>query len=762
MDIHRCRFVDYTPQTITSLGFSHSSTSDLPSHSLRLAVGRGDGSIEIWNPRSDWLLEQTIPGSRGRTVEGIAWSSKDKDVSPRLFSIGGSAYLTEWDLARGAPLKNYDCNAGLVWCLAVNPAGSKIALGCDDGSVVVVDIAGGPGVIEHETILQRQQARVMSIAWYGDDMIVGGCADGRIRCWSYGEDTKGRLVSTLRVDKSKKESTLVWSVLAIKQQNQIVTGDSTGSVKFWNMEHFVLQQSFAAHDADVLCLTADASGKRLFSAGVDRRIFSFSLVSTSSSSSKWVNASNRLIHSNDIRAMASYQARGTDFLVSGGVERLVAVSSIENFQEGPYNKLPFSPMVSNCLVNSANRLVVMWQDQTVKIWGLVAAASADLDGTSGKRLVAKLTLSDDDNITACALTEDGRFLIVSRLSTTKLFALEKKENGTLAVHKVPSSVLESIGAKLVTFVVSQNLLVLVTTDNELISIPVNLPEDDEEVELINDQDNYTEYDLPDNLRVKSKLQHIHNIHALCVSQDEKTIALARLNGSIELVSLDTGLAHRLVKIPEPPVALAFTPKNTLFVATADVGKVYELNLSSEEGVLSSLQTEWSQRSTDILPTILAHQNTKCEGIFTTVNEEGERVWLYGANWMCFFNTEFKLPIPDHALKSVGIMGKNARKRLRNGSGVKAQRPAISYTKEDAEAEEDAIVEEQYKKSVKQTELAKLRKEESTEDTKGFWFTDKYRPVLFADALSGSELVVVERPVNEMPMPAAFIRSKIYV
>ncbi|GME90661.1 unnamed protein product [Ambrosiozyma monospora] len=153
MDIHRCRFVDYTPQTITTTAFSHNSDpANFTPKSLRLAIGRTDGSIEIWNPRNTstkWLLESTIGGSAGGTVEGLVWSSPENET-PRLFSIGGSTYLTEWDTEKGIPIKNHDSNAGVIWSVATSGDQEKIALGCDDGSVVVVDLSGGLGSIEHE------------------------------------------------------------------------------------------------------------------------------------------------------------------------------------------------------------------------------------------------------------------------------------------------------------------------------------------------------------------------------------------------------------------------------------------------------------------------------------------------------------------------------------------------------------------------------------------------------------------------------------
>ena len=134
----------------------------------------------------------------------------------------------------------------------------------------------------------------------------------------------------MKVDKAKRESTLVWSVLYLAKTNQIVSGDSTGSVKFWDFQYATLTQTFKSHEADVLCLTTDASNTHVFSAGVDRKIFQFTskLQGGNASSPKWVNSSNRLFHGNDVRAISSYQSKGADFLVSGGVEKTLVILSL--------------------------------------------------------------------------------------------------------------------------------------------------------------------------------------------------------------------------------------------------------------------------------------------------------------------------------------------------------------------------------------------------------------------------------------------------
>src|SRR2546430_1063503 len=104
MDPHGCRSVPYPPSPINAVAFSHSfvprSERGAVLAAVRLAVGRANGDIELWNPRNgDWLQEAVIRGARDRSVDALAWAIEepdDGDVSSsapapgraRLFSIG--------------------------------------------------------------------------------------------------------------------------------------------------------------------------------------------------------------------------------------------------------------------------------------------------------------------------------------------------------------------------------------------------------------------------------------------------------------------------------------------------------------------------------------------------------------------------------------------------------------------------------------------------------------------------------------------------
>lgn len=684
MDIHRLRFVDYTPHTVTALAFSHTESSP----ELRLAVGRSNGDIEIWNPRHNWTHELTLPGARGRAVEGLVWAGEE----PRLFLIGGSTYVTEWDLKICRPRASYDCNAGVVWCIDANPKGDTLSVGCDDGSVVLVDISGG--VMEHLLICQRQDQRVLGIRWYGNDLLIGGCADGRVRCWAAAGERRGRIVGSMKVDNSKTESTLVWSIVALPERQQFATGDLTGSVKFWDVNTFTLVQTFSVHEADVLCLVRDSTSSRVFLAGIDRRIHQFGWWERT-----WLHNGNRLLHLNDVRALAMYDLDGQSLLVSAGVERLIIVQLGANLQ-GSYKKIAMSQQRSNIATCAEGRLVALFQDQTVKIWRLE---------DDRPRLVCKLSLAEDDNIVSAGLgapDEGVSVLAVATINSVKIFELTEAGH-KLHVRKLRDEAFDSLAGGAKNVWVHDRKLLVHTPEDELYKFTVgeNTVDLDDEIETVGSS-------------AASKLEYSNCIRGVAVASDFSKVVVSRFNNRVEVLPLDGTPGHVLATLSTPVHMLDFTAQNTVVVLSAD-NKVYEFAMQGK------LLTPWSQRNSEVMPLPFLKMDDKAQGMFS----EGQRVWIYGSRWLAFFDLTLNLSVPKEYIQK-------ARKRNRDGLSIR-----------DGDSEE-----------VPRTVYGREADDEDSEYLERkmpFWITQKYRPILKVTSWGKEEIAVVERDLFALPTAAAF-------
>lgn len=695
MDIYRCRFVDYTPASVTALAFSHKSSFGRPApKALRLAVGRANGDIEVWSPFGKWTHEMTLPGGRGRAVEGLVWGG---GAQPRLFSIGGLTYITEWDLQTHRPRANYDCNAGVVWCMDVNASGDKLAVGCDDGLVVIVDISGGPGVMEHDMICQRQDQRVLGLCFYGDEMVVGGCADAQVRCWNVapGSDGRGRIRQLMRVDRARTEPTLVWSVVPFPELRQFATGDSTGSVKVWDANTFTLVNKFSVHEADVLTMARTGGGDKFFSAGIDRRIHQFSCIGNKKQR-KWLHNCLRLLHANDVRGMAAYEGRGFNVLVSGGVERSFIVQQLDYFEDGKTKKVLMDQQVSNIAHESESRHVALFQDQHVKIWFL---------GDSHK-LVAKLSLADDDSITSVAIggvfgSEPAQIVAVATINSVKLFVLRHTGATSRQIVKIRDDAFaEAVaGAKRV-WMYRPDRLLIHTPEDEFYTWAV-LPEGAElldEIETVGSE-------------VKSLFEHHNAIRTACVTPDGAKLVVARYNDAVEVLPLEGKFKPYVLTKPLTSVHLIeASARNTLFVLTQEC-KLYEFDLSGER-----LLTPWSERNSEIIPDRLVLHHDRPMGMFV----EESRVWLYGASWTAFISLDANLD-------------------SRNSTG-KRTRDGLSVVPED----ESPLA-----------PLSEAKKDKNTVSPRPYWMTEKYRSVLKVFPLGNEEVAVVERDAFALPTGNAF-------
>jgi U3 small nucleolar RNA-associated protein 4 len=344
VSLHRCRFVDYPPSSITSVAFSHPSSPQsryAPPKTLRLAIGRNNGSIEIWNPlNGTWYHEVTLQGGKDRSIESLAWI-QDYDAAGngqlRLLSIGYSSILTEWDLSTGRPAKHVDCHGGAIWSLAAQPRRNiadvpqeerdaedddvltqKIVVGTDDGTLKLISTAGGPGQLAFVKNLTRagsSKSRVLSLAWKDRYTVVAGMADSTIRAWDI---RSGRSIARMSLNRERGKEVLVWAVKVLKN-GDIVSGDSRGEVCFWNGANWTLKQRMRAHGAD--CLTLEVGGQngdRVISGGADMRTVLYKLTGKERG---WGEVARKRFHKHDVRAMAVYESGAFSVVVSGGVAR---------------------------------------------------------------------------------------------------------------------------------------------------------------------------------------------------------------------------------------------------------------------------------------------------------------------------------------------------------------------------------------------------------------------------------------------------------
>ncbi|KZS96154.1 WD40 repeat-like protein [Sistotremastrum niveocremeum HHB9708] len=512
--VHRCRFVDYVPSAITALAFppnplpslkgKNRAASLLPSKPATLAIGRANGNIELceWSAQNvqtqahqAWVLNKILAGPIDSKVDSLVFTLRDPyplhierawDLSNlRLFSAGGGSELLEWDLETGAVLRSVSSQGGTIWCLAANPVGNLLAIGCEDGSVRILSLENDN--LLHTRRFDKTKARLLSVAWgppvyrnntksntkpksaadddsssdsddedetdWSDSWLVTGCSDSSIRKWDF---ATGRVVERMWSDKVRGQRTLVWAV-AVLSDGTVVSGDSMGAVKFWDSRTCIQLFSFQGHSADVLCLTVGPEGRSVFSSGVDQKITQFALVNQTSPNDpgRWVQTVSRRFHSHDVRALATWPSYSivhqspptfafAPILISGGLDmslnlcpcappsvatkklpNLLSTGPVTTFEDSYNQRTPYTTGTSPAIsVAGSAKILICRQERTLSVWKLDLIVNNVGNEEPIWFKVAEAELNPQTNLTTSAISANGRWIAISDFTETRLFKLE--------------------------------------------------------------------------------------------------------------------------------------------------------------------------------------------------------------------------------------------------------------------------------------------------------------------------------------------------
>ncbi|MED6133282.1 hypothetical protein PIB30_027043 [Stylosanthes scabra] len=357
-EIYKINSIDWKPSPVTALATSLDG--------LRVAAARQDGSLELWlvSPGSiGWHCQLTIHGDPSTRVSSLVWCPGGSNGMPcgRLFSSNIDGSVSKWDLFRLKQTTVLDSDGVSIWQMAVTfptkvdlvntvPNGDimgngyasklkdldehessdsdedydstdagnqsvlespRVAIGYDDGSVRIYAISDEDEFVYVKS-LPRVKGRVLSVTWSSDaHYIYSGSSDGLIRCWDATSSHEIYRITAGLGGLGGGNELCIWSLLSLRS-GTLVSGDSSGSVQFWDSKHGTLLQAHSLHKGDVNALAASPSHDRVFSAGSDGQVILYRLSSQSPSSDnvnpnvtmkKWIYVHYVRSHTHDVRAL---------------------------------------------------------------------------------------------------------------------------------------------------------------------------------------------------------------------------------------------------------------------------------------------------------------------------------------------------------------------------------------------------------------------------------------------------------------------------
>ncbi|KAK8046299.1 hypothetical protein PG996_014363 [Apiospora saccharicola] len=576
MDIHRCRFVPYPTSAINAVAFSCSQLTGKRNPNLvRLAIGRANGDIEIWNPLGgQWHQESILHGGKDRSIDGLVWVTEpDRSLSDgrriqgrlRLFSIGYTSTVTEWDLEKRRPKKQATGTHGDIWCLGVQPledsakptktakGGSsapktqKLVAGTIDGSLVLYSIEDGDlrfdRVLVHST---SKKTRFVSICFQKRNIVVVGCSDSSIRIYDI---RSGHLLRrmTLGSDLSGgAKEIIVWCVKCLPNED-IVSGDSTGQVCIWDGKTYSQAQRLQSHKQDVLSLAVSADGSTVLSGGMDRRTALHR--KTSGTSTRWATIWHRRYHGHDVKTMTSFESEqdGISVIVSGGPDANPVVTPLREAGMENHRALSHLPQAPPLMSAPRARIMASWWDREVHIWRLhkplkdiVNETGVDADVTKNRKLLARILIKGEANITSASISNDGSLLVVSTTSDIKAFHLTAIPDPTrdelkIAKIDVPLNV-AALGAERVKISPDNQWICVVQECNRvsLLRISEGVESDDMPVIAHKAVKLYRlKRDIPKHIAFGGLGQYERSVSQIAFSPDAKMLAVADVAGYID-------------------------------------------------------------------------------------------------------------------------------------------------------------------------------------------------------------------------------------
>jgi U3 small nucleolar RNA-associated protein 4 len=573
MDIHRCRFVPYPPQSINALAFSKTSdTQKQCPRDQRLAIGRANGDIEIWNPAKGlWSQETIFRGGKDRSIEGLAWTQDLEEESDedderkgagrlRLFSIGFSSAVTEWDLARGVPARQANGNFGAIWCLAAQPRwtpprgedsqpGSSysvrneqyLAAGCEDGTLVLFSTEDGD-LRYLRTIAKppTKKPRMLSLTWKDRNTIVAGCSDSNIRVY----DIRNRqTVRNMSLGKSAigGNETLVWAVKCLPN-GTILSGDSAGDLKIWDGNNYSLVQRLHCHEADILDITMNANGSTIITGGADRRTVAYKSmpVEKGEGNRRWAQVMHRRFHEHDVKTLVSFESQDLSIVVSGGLDTAPVVMPLRGWQKEYHrtlSHLPQSPQVSSA---PQARLFISWWDRQISIWHL-SRHSRTPELSERHTLLAQILVKGEENITSARISDDGKYLAVATVSNIKVFVLRLRRSSSdggigIRTKKLETlASLERFGARLVLFSPDSRWLCSIRSNNDIALVRIETTTDGKTPPQFNKHVvklNRSSLETSTNPKMVGLGQYLDSINNVSFSTDSRLLAVGDLSGRI--------------------------------------------------------------------------------------------------------------------------------------------------------------------------------------------------------------------------------------
>ncbi|XP_078441762.1 WD repeat-containing protein PCN-like [Wolffia australiana] len=722
--VFRNNSMEWKPSAVVALATS--------SDGSRVAAAREDGSLEIWlvSPGSvGWHCQLTIQGDPKSRVSSLLWFRRSlrSSVPDRLISSSLDGSVSEWDIFSLQQKVILDYIGASIWQMALAPSpcltqppktnirsitngtasifsdsssessdsdeesyeshgqinqneDRRLAFACDDGCIRLF-LASESDDLTYNRTFPRVGGRMLSVTWSLDGKsLFSGSSDGFIRCW---DASQAHEVYRITVGGSGLGKELcVWSLLFLSC-GTLVSGDSSGSVQFWDSKLGTFLQAHSHHKGDVNALEASPSQNRVFSAGSDGQVIMYKLFTETSASSKddsssaetmtkWVYARYVRVHTHDIRALtvaspicseetlpekkakirrkrkpiefsySKWAHAGVPMLISAGDDTKLFAYSIREFSKfSPHDicPTPQQPPIKLALDSAMDRAPIVlaqyptWLDiSLVQLHGGGSSAGItgkDFGKIAGTVPLARIKSKGSQRIISSGLSYSGSLFAYSDLTKPSLFELRRNKPGnsgcSVAKRKLPPGL---PSAHFIIFTVDSSRLILAGHDRKIYMIHT------EKLEVMH-------VFVPRHAADEAGKHRGQEppVTRLLASDDGQWLAAVNCFGDIYVFNLEINKQHWFVPRLDGASVTAggFSPGNSnVLVVTTSSNRVFALDVEARQ------LGQWSKYHSHALPRRFQEFPGEVNGLSFTPSLSSTSVIIYSSRAMCV--VDFGMPV----------------------------------------------------------------------------------------------------------------------